>query len=145
MHARVADHHPQTTFHTVSEGEFSEVRRHKPIDISYGRCAPLAFGASWSQWKAIRPHIREAARKGGDRCYAVVHGPSQGGRRADRRGGGRCPQEGRRDPGRVRGQVPQVLVQRGYGRGLLPSGRPEQGGGRGRTPRGAWSDGGRDN
>src|SRR5215216_6912139 len=36
MHARVADHYPRTTFHTVSEGEFSEVHG----------CGPLLWAVS---------------------------------------------------------------------------------------------------
>src|SRR5215208_1902164 len=39
--------------------------------------------------------LGEEARKGGDRRDAVVHGPPQGGRRIDRRGGRGRPQEGR--------------------------------------------------
>jgi hypothetical protein len=36
-------------------------------------------------------------------------------RRANRRSGRGCPQEGPRSPGRARGEVPEVLVQRGEG------------------------------
>src|SRR5215218_10951375 len=80
-----------------------------------------------------------------DRCDATLYGSSQGGRRVDRRGGGRGPQEGPRSPGRIRGQVSSVLVQRGDGRGLLPCRSPRQRSGGGGPPGGSRARGRGDN
>src|SRR5215212_10328310 len=85
-------------------------------------------GERWARLYGKRPEKE-------DWRDADVHGPPQARRRAHRRGGRRRPQEGRGDPGRVRSQVPQVLVQRKDRRGLLPRRSPEQGSGRGRAPR----------
>src|SRR5215204_3551967 len=76
---------------------------------------------------------------------ATIHGPPQGRGRVDRRGGGRGPQEGPRNPGRIRGQVSPVLVQRGDGRGLLPCRSPRQRSGGGGSPGGSRARSGRHN
>src|SRR5215218_11393654 len=80
-----------------------------------------------------------------DRCDATLYGSPQGRGRVDRRGGGRGPQEGPRSPGRIRGQVSSVLVQRGDGRGLLPSRSPKQRRGGGGPPGGSRARSGGDN
>src|ERR671920_1295325 len=86
----------------------------------------------------------ESGRKE-NRCDATLYGPPQGGGRVDRRGGGRGPQEGPRSPGRIRGEVSPVLVQRGDGRGFLPSRSPRQRSGGGGPPGGSRARSGRDN
>src|SRR5215208_2723225 len=78
-------------------------------------------------------------------CYATLYGPPQGGGRVERRGGGRGPQEGPRSPGRIRGQVSPVLVQRGDGRSLLPSRSPRQRSGGSGPPGGSRARSGGDN